>query len=400
MIGGVQLAAGRLAQLYRKWGPETIKAAVNHAIEHTEACVREEVSRWPDGRYEATVYVDADTQGTPDVKVQVACIVAGDQLTIDLCGTDARPELVGVWNTFSNSRSYIMTQVVAMMDPTIQKNEGFFNAVNLIIPEGSIAQPPPNKPAALGSFHPACEITEAVCVALSAVVPGRAQPQVYKMGTPNAIIGFDDEGAMWLEQGVDARSCDASAVMGIDGWGSCPNGLGNLLLSQAEDAESRFPIISISREMTTDTEGPGQWRGMPGTLSVKMLLRPAMAMAWMVTQKYPLSGMCGAEPASPYDNHFNVGTPQEYKVSLAENASLGAGAVIAYQYGGGGGFGPALMRDPHAVKEDVLDEYISVTRAREKYGVVLRGSLENYDLAVDVPATEALRTAMAGELAE
>jgi N-methylhydantoinase B len=109
--------------------------------------------------------------------------------------------------------------------------------------------------------------------------------------------------------------------------------------------------------------------------------------------------MCGAEPASPYDNHFNVGTPQEYKVRLAENASLGAGAVIAYQYGGGGGFGPALMRDPEAVKEDVLDEYISVGRAREKYGVVLRGTLEDYDLAVDYPATEALRKAMAGEAA-
>ena len=70
-----------------------------------------------------------------------------------------RQTLVGVWNTFGNSRSYIMVQVVAAMDPTIVKNEGFFNAVDMVIPEGTIAHPPPNKPAALGSFHPACEIT-------------------------------------------------------------------------------------------------------------------------------------------------------------------------------------------------------------------------------------------------
>lgn len=64
---------------------------------------------------------------------------------------------------------------------------------------------------------------------------------------------------------------------------------------------------------------------------------------------------------------------------------------MAYQHGGGAGFGPALQRDPEAVKEDVLDEYVSFDAAREKYGVVLTGSLENYDIEVDLPATQALR---------
>lgn len=395
MIGGVQHSVRMLTELVRKWGAERMKAAINYNIDQTERRVREVVASWPDGVYSGTTWVDADTQGVKDVKVQVTCTVKDDKLTVDLTGTDDRPELVGVWNTFSNSRSYIMTQVVAMMDPTINKNEGFFNAIDLIIPEGTIAHPPPNKPAALGSFHPACEITEAVCIALSSIVPERAQPQVYKMGTPNAVIGFTPEGEMWLEQGVDARTCDSSAVQGIDGWGSCPVSLGNLLLAQVEDAEPRFPMINISREMTTDSEGPGKWRGMPGSLNVKKVLEPATAMAWMVTQTHPLQGMCGGDDAHPYSNHFNVGTPEEYKVALAENASLKAGAVLAYQYGGGGGFGPALERDPEAVKEDVLDEYISVQRARDRYGVVLTGTLEDYTLAVDQAATAALRSEMA-----
>ncbi|MBU6267770.1 MAG: hydantoinase B/oxoprolinase family protein [Sphingomonadales bacterium] len=397
MIGGVQHSVRLLEQMIAKWGAGTVKAAINYNIDQTERRVREVVSGWPDGVYEGTTWIDADTQGIKDVKVHVTCTVAGDQLTVDLTGTDDRPELVGVWNTFSNSRSYIMTQVVAMMDPTINKNEGFFNAVKLVIPEGSIAQPPPNKPAALGSFHPACEITEAVCVALSGIVPERAAPQVYKMGMPNAVIGFDDDGQMWLEQGVDTRTHDASAVKGIDGWGACPNALGNLLLAQAEDAEPRFPIISMSREMVTDSEGPGQWRGMPGSLNVKQVLKPAMAMAWMVTQDHPLRGMCGGDDASPYANRFDVGTAKERKVPLAENAQLEPGAVIAYTYGGGGGFGPALLRDPQAVLEDVLDEYISIKRAHEKYGVVIKGHFDDYNLEVDHAATEALRKAMGVE---
>jgi N-methylhydantoinase B len=394
MIGGVQLAVGRLQGLIRKWGADRVKAAINYAIDHTEKRAREEVAKWADGSYAAEVFIDHDTKGTKDVRINVSCTIAGDQLTVDLTGTDDRPELVGVWNTFGNTRSYIMVQVVAAMDPSIVKNEGFFNAVQMIIPEGSIAHPPPNKPAALGSFHPACEITEAVCVALSQVVPERTAPQVYKIGMPNAVIGMDSKGQMWMDQGVDSRTMDTSAVQGIDGWGSCPVALGNLLLSQVEDAEGRFPIINISREMTIDTEGAGRWRGQPGSLNVKKVLQPTNAMAWMVSAAHPLSGICGGDDASPYSSRFEVGSPNEYQIELTATALLPEGAIIAYQHGGGAGFEPAVLRDPEAVKEDVLDEIVSVERAREKYGVVFTGTVYNYDLAVDVAATAALRREM------
>jgi N-methylhydantoinase B len=114
----------------------------------------------------------------------------------------------------------------------------------------------------------------------------------------------------------------------------------------------------------------------------------------MVTSKHPLRGMCGGDDASSYSNRFMVGTPQEHRIDLAESAQLPAGAVMAYQYGGGAGFEPAIRRDPEAVKEDVLDEIVSLERARAKYGVVLNGSLEDYDLSVDVEATQALRREM------
>ena len=276
MIGGVQLSVKRLQDVLRKWGTERVKAAINYSIEHSERRVREEVAKWPDGAYEATVLIDHDTVGTKDVKVHVTCTIKGDQLTVDLTGTDDRPHLVGVWNTFGNSRSYVMTQIAAAIDPTIVKNEGLFHAVEIILPENTIAHPPINKPAALGSFHPACEITEAVCVALSNVVPERSAPQVYKIGMPNAVIGFDKNGRMWMDQGVDARSMDASAVQGVDGWGSSCAALGNLLLSEAEDAEARFPIINMSREMVTDAGGAGRWRGCPGSLNVKKVLEPTL----------------------------------------------------------------------------------------------------------------------------
>ena len=225
MIGAVQHCVKLLEDVVRKWGSEVVKAAVNYNIDHTEKRFRGEIAKWPDGRYEAEVFIDHDTLGIKDVKIQVACIVKGDQLTVDLTGTDDRPELVGVWNTFANSRGYVMTQIASAIDPSIVKNEGLFHAVEMIIPENTIAHPPVNKPAALGSFHPACEITEAVCLALSQVAPERSAPQVYKIGMPNAVIGFK-HGQMWLDQGVDARTMDCIRSAGHRWLGLVPSGPG------------------------------------------------------------------------------------------------------------------------------------------------------------------------------
>lgn len=394
MIGAVQHCVKRLEGYVRKWGSDAVRAAINYNIEQTEKRFREEVAKWKDGAYSATVLIDHDTQGVKDVKVHVTCTVKGDQLTLDFNGTDDRPNLTGVWNTFANSRGYAMSQLTSMIDPTIIKNEGLFHAVEMIIPENTILHPPPNKPAALGSFHPAVEVSEAVCVALAEVVPERTCPQVYKIGMPNAVIGFDKNGMMWMDQGVDARSMDPSAVKGVDGWGSSCAALGNLLLAQAEDAESRFPVININREMVIDKGGPGQWRGQPGSLNIKKVLEPTFAMAWMVSMAHPLRGLSGGEDACSYGNTFEVGSPNERKITLIERAQLPAGSVIAYQHGGGAGFGPAIQRDPLAVRDDVLDEKVSLQAAREKYGVILTGTLENYDLEVDVAATDALRRRM------
>jgi N-methylhydantoinase B len=395
MISGVELGVRRLGELVDRWGADAVRAAVNWNVAETERRFREEVARWPDGRYEADVFIDHDTAGHPDVRVHVACEVRGEQLTLDFTGSDSRPELVCVWNTFSNSRGYAMAQLASMVDPAIPKNEGLFDAVDMVFPEGSILQPPPGRPAALGAFHPAVEVGEAICVALAPILPQRASPQVYKLGMPNAVVGFDAQGRMWMDQGVDVRASDASATHGIDGWGSMCSGLGNLILATAEEAESRFPVLNWSRELTTDTGGAGRWRGQCGTRNVKQVLEPVTAMAWMVSRRHPLRGLCGGDDAAPYSNRFRVGTPEELEIESTAVEQLPAGAVMAYQYGGGGGFESPLLRDPEAVREDVLDEYVSVAAARERYGVVLRGSPEAGDLEVDAEATRALRARLA-----
>ena len=80
-----------------------------------------------------------------------------------------------------------------------------------------------------------------------------------------------------------------------------------------------------------------------------------------------------------------AGTERFYK----GERQLQAGDVIHFVSGGGGGYEPALERDPAAVAADVREGYVSSEAARSDYGVVLAS-----DLTVDAAATNALRASL------
>jgi N-methylhydantoinase B len=171
-----------------------------------------------------------------------------------------------------------------------------------------------------------------------------------------------------------------------------PASFGNLIRGTAELKESLYPIRHECTDYRTDSGGAGQWRGCPGSRIVKRLLAPATVSSYMVGIKYPMPGLEGGQPGAPNRLTLRAGTPHETVIDRLANAvPHEAGDMFEYLYGGGGGFGDPLDRPASSVLDDVLDEYTSVEGARRDYGVVLRGSLEAYDLSVDEAATAALR---------
>jgi len=62
---------------------------------------------------------------------------------------------------------------------------------------------------------------------------------------------------------------------------------------------------------------------------------------------------------------------------------------------GGGGYGNPWERDAAMVREDVLDEYVSLKAARERYGVVI----DPATMQVDEAATAQLRASMSSKAA-
>jgi N-methylhydantoinase B len=396
-IGAAQGGVRRLSEIIRRTGVAAVRGAVDHAIAFASQRFREEVSAWPDGRFVSDVYVDHDPKGNQDIHVHCAVTVQGDRLTVDFTGSDDRPELQA-WSTFGNTRGYVVSQLASMMDPTIPKNEGFFDSIELIVPAGCVLNPTEGHTVAAGTHHPGVEVGEAVCMALAQVIPRRACPQIYKAGMPAIIIGQHPEtGQLFVDHSVDSTSAYCSAVYGRDGWGSSNASFGNLIKATAEINESIFPTRHEKLDYRTDSGGPGKWRGCPGSAYTKRVTAPATVYTYMVGMKYPMPGVAGGSPGRPNRFTFRVGTEHEQVVThTLPQSPIGAGEAYEYVYGGGGGWGDPLERDPESVREDVLDEYVSIQGARCDYGVVFTGSVEDWDLVVDRIATDRLRSQMRG----
>lgn len=394
-IGAAQHGVRRLEELLERFGASTVEAAVDFFIDSTARRFRREIARWPDGVYEADVYVDHDPWGNRDIHIHVAVTVEGDRLRVDFTGTDDRPDLQA-WSSFGNTRGYVISQIAACVDPSIPKNEGFFENVELHVPKGCVLNPPYGKPVSAGTHHPGTEVGEAIALALQKVAPERAVPQVYKTGIPTILVGRHPEtGETFIDHSAEVYAGWCNAAKGLDGWGAQNASFGNLWKATAEINEAIFPHIQWSRDYRTDSGGPGQWRGLCGSLYEKEVLTDVKVYTYVVGKRYPMPGIAGGKPGTPNRLVLRHGSEDPYEVEhIADWVPMRAGQKIRFDYGGGGGWGYPEDRDPQAVLDDVLDEYVSVEAAEREYGVVLRGSLEDLTLSVDEEATARKRAEM------
>jgi len=70
---------------------------------------------------------------------------------------------------------------------------------------------------------------------------------------------------------------------------------------------------------------------------------------------------------------------------------LATGDIVSMRTSGGGGYGDPLERDPALVLKDVRQGYLSVERAEEAFGTVIRGG------KLDAAATQRLRDTARGQ---
>ena len=147
---------------------------------------------------------------------------------------------------------------------------------------------------------------------------------------------------------------------------------GGLLDQDYEMYEQQTPHRIIRHEYLTDSGGAGTWRGGLGVETIILLGGENTTIVVFgdgdVEENYGLFGGKGSVL-----NSIELTYPdgKTYK-ALSKDIIEGIPAETIYRQiaGGGGGYGPPHERDLDAVREDVLNEVVSIDKAKSEYKMV------------------------------
>jgi N-methylhydantoinase B/oxoprolinase/acetone carboxylase alpha subunit len=386
-----------------KYGIVTVKAAMKQLQEYTERIVRKSISEIPDGVYEGEDYADTDGFSDHPIKIKVNLTIRGSDIQVDFTGSEKTVK--GAINSpYANTASAVLYSLQFFLAPHAPQNQGMFNPIQIRIPENSWLNAKWPAPTIGCTTLTSAKITSAIWQALSKAIPGRG-------------VGSTNADCNWFVSSVVAPdgSTDVFSDLPAGGWGASPyndgmsvteDPLGNCMNMPAETAELLFPIAYEAFELRQDSGGPGRYRGGLGAVfKVRYLAEGALSMETARTREGS-PGVAGGE-RSDVQRQIKIHTDGRREVIGGldgdgnwKNPLLCAhpfryGETFMFESTGGGGYGKAFERDAQAVLEDVLDEYVSLAAARERYGVVI----DPATMRIDEAGTARLRASMGSKAA-
>jgi N-methylhydantoinase B len=393
MIAAAKVADKRLTEMLRHYGRDQLMAYIEDIIASTEAAVRAEIRKIPDGVYSAEASTDDD--GTNyDVPVTARCqlTVKGDTLVFDFSNSDAQVNFVNcpLSATYASVYSAVFTALPAGISS--YHNDGSYRPITVIAPPGSCVNP--TYPATVGAAPIAMgtQVIEAAAEALSKAVPRNicaAWSRHYGCG----MIGVDPrsgERYVFLAHVSDGGS---GAIWGYDGWPHVAPWVcgGEMIRAPVEMIETYYPWRVTKYELLTDSAGPGRFRGGLGIHWEGVNEGgPAILLTGDsdgdVTRGYAIDG--GKAPG--FFNALRISRGEESLVVRAHRkADLNDRDLVIQKTAGGCGVGDPFTRDPAMVLTDVRNGYVSVKGAARDYGV----AIDPIRFIVDEAATQRMRSA-------
>ena len=238
-IAANRAGSERLREICRQHGADALARGMNEILDATERRLRDGIARMPDGCYEAEGFCDDDGREARPVRIRVAVRIAGDRVTLDFTGTEA--QVPGAKNVPPVSLLATVYYVLkAVIDPDIPPNGGYYRAIEVVAPPGTVLNPLP--PAAVAARFTTCQtVADVVLSAFARVVPERVVAHCHG-GTLAIYSGTDPRrGEFFVDYEVYAGGSGARATKdGIDGIANHTTNTSNLPI---EALESEFPIL-------------------------------------------------------------------------------------------------------------------------------------------------------------
>jgi len=384
LVAACRTAAKRCVEIADRFGDDvfytTMQIMLDRNLEAMRAIINmivpEEPSYFED-------YVCDDGVGKGPYKIACKMWREGDVAIFDFAGTD--PQAKSSINFYMNEEMFKMffgSFTINLFDPHILFNDGFYELVDVRIPEGSLLKP--KFPAALsGRTHALGRIFDVMGGVLGQGAPDAMNAAGFSDSPHLFYSGYDKQGE-WFQLfqigfgGIPGRPVGD----GPDGHSLWP-GFTNV---PNEFIEAYFPLRIVRYEPIADSGGAGLHRGGNGlSVAYEFLVDGEIAIhdeRWLT---YPW-GVRGGDPGMRSTKRLvRAGGGDEWLPAKCDGVSVKEGDVLYFNTWGGGGWGDPLERDPDQVRVDVSRGLVSAEGAK-RYGVVIAA-----DGTVDAAATKDLR---------
>lgn len=392
------MGAERMAELFARFGRETVEACFQTILDNCAGVFRDELlPKIKNGTYSWEDYVEHDGLTDPSLhKLALTMTKTDDKIVLDFNGTD--PQALGPINwpaDYADGKFLIkwIAPVLRNLADTPERaaeihcNEGVCQVFEVIFPpKGTLITPV--RPAATNarSFPLLRSIgLLAGCVA-QAVEQGR-MPADQETIRYTGFYGDDLDGEPFLSREVlGGGSGGRYYADGSDAIHIVPNSRNQ----PAEFTETRFPILVEKLGLWADSGGAGTYRGGLGYEKEYRMLVDCSTIVTADRVRLGCYGVNGGQAGQPFGAYVDAEGRNEKLGGLVDNEPIKAGEVLRVRTTGGGGWGDPLDRDTAAVLHDVIQGKVSRDSARNDYGVVVTDGPDGPQ--IDNAATENLRT--------
>jgi 5-oxoprolinase (ATP-hydrolysing) len=281
--------------------------------------VRREIAKLPDGAHH---FEDRLDDGTP---VVVTLRVDGERMTIDFGGTGA-----AVPGNLNAPRAVVQAAVIyvlrALVAERIPLNGGCLEPVRVVVPAGSLLDPPPGAAVVGGNVETSQRIVDVLLGAIGAVAASQ--------GTMNNVT-FGDEGFGYYE----TIGGGAGAGDGCDGASGVHTHMTNTRITDPEVLEARHPVRLRRFALRRGSGGAGRWRGGDGLVRDYEFLAPVTLSLLTERRSTAPYGLAGGAPGRPGHNRVERADGGSTVLSHRATLKLDAGDRLVVETPGGGGFG-------------------------------------------------------------
>ncbi len=342
-VGANVVGAERLAAL--------LDQPTDEVLDHGERLARSLIGALPDGEWSAEDRMDSIGPGGPSARLCCTVRVRGDEVTVDLSGTDPQGwgNVNAVEAVTTSSVTYVLRSIVG---PDLPANEGALRPVTVVAPSGSIVAA--RFPAAVGAGN--VEVSQRVVdVAMRALagVPGLAVPAA-SQGTMNNVLvgaaGPDDRGttAGWVYyetigggQGGRPPRPDRPDDPPHPGMSGVHTHMTNTRNTPVEALERSYPLRVRRYALRRGSGGVGLAPGGDGIeRDLEVLVDATVSLITERRSSRPW-GLAGGGPGASGSNELLPGGDEARAEPLGDKCTVrvGAGDVVRTHTPGGGGWG-------------------------------------------------------------